>query len=180
MLGFGGLLGCFHRRSLNEALGVDGAGVSQRAEERADDHASTPGVRLEDVLPTLKTGTRAGSLFLEQREVNFCNPPWKGPRAVGAAAVGDASAQQQWWWFALALTAVADTPPSGFFWTPRSFRSSVASASAVLALALEYPPTTSATLRLPRSVAEREITESSRKARGLRSWRRSASKAKRA
>ncbi|XRB02877.1 ABC1 domain-containing protein [Pycnococcus provasolii] len=28
MLGFGGL-GCFHRRSLNEASGVDGAGVSR-------------------------------------------------------------------------------------------------------------------------------------------------------
>ena len=66
------------------------------------------------------SGRLTRSFSNNEREVNFCNPPWKGPRAVGAAAVGDASAQQQWWWFALALTAVADTPPSGFFWTPRA------------------------------------------------------------
>ena len=66
MLGFGGL-GCFHRRSLNERASTERASVRGPKRERADDHASTPGVRLEDVLPTLKTGTRAGSLFLEQR-----------------------------------------------------------------------------------------------------------------
>ena len=54
MLGFGGL-GCFHRRSLNERASTERASVRGPKRERADDHASTPGVRLEDVLPTLKS-----------------------------------------------------------------------------------------------------------------------------